>query len=69
MLEVYFSYPFRLFFAPFCYYFLLITRYYAENNNKNPSKNNSKSIHEKIPDSYLKFSKFKSVILTSQRQR
>jgi hypothetical protein len=53
MLEAYFSHPFRLFFAPFYHCFLLIARYYAVNNDKNPSKNNSKMIHEKIPNSYL----------------
>jgi hypothetical protein len=52
MLEAYFSHPFSFFFAPFYQRFLLIARYYTVNIDKNPSKNNSKSIYEKIPNSY-----------------
>lgn len=51
-LEVYFSYSFSLFFAPFHYCFFLIARYYAINNSENPSKNSSKIIYEKNLNSY-----------------
>jgi len=47
-----FSHPFRLFFVSLRYCPLLIARYYAVNNNTNTSKNNSKSIHEKIQNNF-----------------
>jgi hypothetical protein len=49
----YFSCSFRFFFASFWDCYLVIARYYAGNNPKNTSKNNSKSVYEKIPNSYL----------------
>jgi hypothetical protein len=48
----YFSCSFRFFFASFWDCYLVIARYYAGNNPKNPSKNYSKSVYEKIPNSY-----------------
>ena len=51
--KLYFSHPFRFFFASFQDCLPKIARYSASNNSKNPSKNNSKIIHEKIPNSYL----------------
>lgn len=62
VLEAYFSYYFRLFFAPFYHCFLLIARYYTANNDKNPSKNSSKIIHEKIPNSYLRAKAIKTTL-------
>jgi len=58
ILKAYLSYPFWLFSASFQDFFLQIACYYAANNPKNPSKNNSKSIDEKIPNSYLELCMF-----------